>query len=193
MPKVVFVNEHRVVDVPAGRSVWDAAREAGVTLDVHRFQGGYSCGGHGVCRACLCWVEEGEAGAAGPRSWLERLRGLRGWRRLACRARVNGPLKVYSVPAAAERVNVARPIAPPPSPVADPSAPRKPEDAASTAAHLYGHPAAVGRGGEPSAPVPPAAPSHPNAARPVPTAPPPPLDSTEGTPSKPPPGDPPAS
>lgn len=191
MPKVVFVNEHRVVDVPAGRSVWEAAREAGVAIDVHRFQGGFSCGGHGVCRACLCWVEEGEPGAAGPRSLMERMRGLRGWRRLACRAQVNGPLKVYSVPAAAERVNVPRSIAPPPSPVADPSAPRKPADAASTAEHLYGHPSAVGRGG---APVPPPAPSHPNAARPLTTAPPPPLDPAETSPSKPPgPDEPPAT
>jgi uncharacterized 2Fe-2S/4Fe-4S cluster protein (DUF4445 family) len=146
VPKVVFVNEHRVVEAPAGKTVWEVAREAGVSLDVHRFQGAFSCGGRGLCRACLCWVEEATPGAAGDRSLVERLRGLRGWRRLACRARVQGDLKVYSIPAASDRVNVTRTIAEPPSPVADPGAPRKPADAASTAEHLYGHPSAVGRG-----------------------------------------------
>jgi ferredoxin len=146
VPKVVFVNEHRIVEAAAGSRVSDVAREAGVALDVARFQGALSCGGYGVCKACLCWVEESAPGAAGPRSWVERLRGLRGWRRLACRARVVGDLKVYSIPAAANRVGQERTIAAVPSPVADPSAPRKPDDAASTAAHVHGHPSAVGRG-----------------------------------------------
>jgi ferredoxin len=146
VPKVTFVNEHRIVEAAAGSRVLDVAREAGVALDVARFRGALSCGGHGVCRACLCWVEEGAPGAAGPRSWMERLRGLRGWRRLACRARVVGDLNVYSIPAAANRVGQPRLIAEVPSPVLDPSAPRKPDDAASTAAHVHGHPSAVGRG-----------------------------------------------
>ena len=172
MPRVVFVNEHRVVEAAAGSRVRDVARAAGVALDVNRFQGGISCGGHGICRACLCWVEESAPGAAGPRTWIERLRGLTGWRRLGCRAKVIADLKVYSVPAAANRVGQARVIAPPPSPVADPGAPRKPDDAASTAAHVHGHPAAVGRGLA-RAEVPPAPSSHANAARPLSTLPPP--------------------
>jgi uncharacterized 2Fe-2S/4Fe-4S cluster protein (DUF4445 family) len=146
VPKVTFVNEHRIVEAEAGATVRDVAREAGVAIDVARFRGGLSCGGVGVCRACLCWVEESAPGAAGPRGWIERLRGLRGWRRLACRAKVLGDLKVYSLPAAANRVGTTRPIGPVPSPVLDPSAPRKPDDAASTAAHVHGHPSAVGRG-----------------------------------------------
>jgi ferredoxin len=171
MPKVVFVNEHRIVEAAAGSRVRDVAREADVALDVARFRGGVSCGGLGLCRACLCWVEESAPGAAGPRTWIERLRGLRGWRRLACRARVLGDLKVYSIPAAADRVGRPRVIASVPSPVADLTAPRKPDDAASTAAHVHGHPSAVGRGAPVEIPAPP--PSHANAARPMPTAPPP--------------------
>jgi hypothetical protein len=118
-------------------------------------------------------VEEGAPGAAGPRNWIERLRGLRGWRRLACRARVMGDLKVYSIPAAANRVGGARVIASVPSPVNDPSAPRKPDDAASTAAHVHGHPSAVGRGAAPEPAIPAPPPSRANAARVISTVPPP--------------------
>ncbi len=147
MSKVTFVNEHRVVDAAPGASVRAAAKEAGVALDVARFQGALSCGGLGICRACRCWGEESAPGAGGPRTWVERLRGLNGWRRLACRTRVTADVKVYSIPAAANRVAQPRSIAAVPSPVHDPSAPRKPNDAASTAAHVHGHPSAVGRGG----------------------------------------------
>jgi hypothetical protein len=164
VPRVVFVNEHRVVDAELGKSVRDVAREAGVALG----------------RAGLVWVEEGAPGAAGPRAWMERVRGLRGWRRLASRARVLGDLKVYSSPAGASRVGRARVIAGVPSPVIDPTAPRKPDDAASTAAHVHGHPSAVGRGLAPVAteiPAPP--PSRANAARPISTVPPPPNDERE--------------
>jgi ferredoxin len=183
VPKVVFVNEHRIVEAAAGSRVRDVAREAGVAIDAKRFRGVVSCGGLGVCRACLCWVEESAPGAAGPRSLIERLRGLRGWRRLGCRAKVLGDLKVYSVPAAANRVGQPRLIAPPPSPVRDPAAPRKPDDAASTAAHIHGHPSAVGRGLGPAIgknEVPPPPPSHANAARPISTAPPPADDDEPG-------------
>lgn len=181
MPRVVFVNEHRVVDAELGKSVRDVARDAGVAIDVSRFRGALSCGGHGVCRACLVWVEEVTPGAAGPRSLVERLRGLRGWRRLACRARVLGDLKVYSIPAAATRVGKPRTIASVPSPVLDPSARRKPDDAASTAVHVHGHPSAVGRGVTPMPPeIPPPPPSRANAARPISTAPPPADESEDG-------------
>jgi len=179
VPKVLFVNEHRSVEIAVGTSVRDAAREAGVSLDTARFRGGLSCGGLGICRACLCWVEPSAPEAVGERMFFERLRGLTGWRRLACRAQVRGDLKVYSLPAADDRVGKARAIEAPPSPVADPAARRKPDDAASTAAHVHGHPSAIGRGGA-AREVPPPSPSRPNAARPMPTAPPPAIESDSG-------------
>ncbi len=146
MPKVLFVNECRAVDARAGQSVREVAREAGVALDAHRFRGAVSCGGRGLCRACLCWIEESAPGAAGPRAWMERVRGLRGWRRLACRARVLGDLQVYSLPAAANRGGAPRVIADPPRPTVDATVRAKPDDAASTARFVHGHPSAIGRG-----------------------------------------------
>jgi ferredoxin len=146
VPKITFVNEHLTVDVEPGKNVRDVARANGVALDVNRFRGTFNCGGRGVCTACVCWVEEGAPGAAGPRSWLEKVRGLTGWRRLACRTSVQGDVRVFTMPAAGNRVAMPRSIAPPPSPTTDESAPRKPIDAASTAEHIHGHPSKVGRG-----------------------------------------------
>ena len=146
MPRITFVNEHLTVDAEPGSSVASLARREGVALDVNRFRGTFNCGGRGVCSACLCWVEESTPGAAGPRSLLEKLRGLGGWRRLACRTRLTGDVRVFTLPAAGNRVGVPRAIAPAPTPTTDPSAARKANDAASTAEHIHGHPSMVGRG-----------------------------------------------
>ena len=146
MPRITFVNEHLTVDAEPGSSVASLARREGVALDVNRFRGTFNCGGRGVCSACLCWVEESTPGAAGPRSLFEKLRGLGGWRRLACRTRLTGDVRVFTLPAAGNRVGVPRAIAPAPTPTTDPSAARKANDAASTAEHIHGHPSMVGRG-----------------------------------------------
>src|SRR5580658_6664785 len=98
MPKVTFVNEARVVEADKGSNVRDVALECGIDVDNGEDFRGVSCGGHGRCMACLCWVEEGTPGAAGPRTFMERLRALRGWRRLACRTRLSGDVKVYTMP-----------------------------------------------------------------------------------------------
>ncbi len=172
MPTITFVNEHRSVEVPSGESVYAAARASGVALDVSRFRGTFECGGRGLCRACVCWVEESAPGVAGARSFLEKLRGLVGWRRLACRTRLTGDVRVFTMPAAGNRVGVARPIAAAPTPTTDASAPRKPIDAASTAEHVHGHPSMIGRGAAPepaaaaivAAPVEPARPDAPGGA-----------------------------
>jgi ferredoxin len=146
MPKITFVNEHRIVEVDKGRSVRDVALELGIDLNVSPFYG-VDCGGHGLCATCMCWVDEGAVpGAAGPKSFMERLRQVRGWRRLACCTKIEGDLKVFSFPGGDERVRKQRPVSPPPSPVKDPTAARKPLDAASTTAFPYGYPSAVGSG-----------------------------------------------
>ena len=77
---------------------------------------------------------------------MERLRALTGWKRLACRTRLEGDVKVFTMPGAHERTRRQRPVSPPPRPTDDPTAARKPDDASSGAAFLYGHPAAVASG-----------------------------------------------
>ncbi len=164
MPKVTFVNEHRVVEVDAGRTVHEVAREAGIVLGRQ------------------CFLEPSAPDAVTARTWIESLRGARGTRRLPSLARVLGDVKVYSMPAASSRVRVDRAIDAPPMPTIDPGAARKPDDAASTAAHVYGHPTAIGRSEvvfeKPH--VPEAPPSRPNAARPASAYPPPPSDEDDG-------------
>lgn len=145
MPKVTFVNEHRIVEVESGRNVREVALELGIDLDVEGFAA-INCGGHGLCTTCLCWIDESVPGAAGPRSFMERMRSLHGWRRLACCTKVAGDVKVFSMPGGDERVRKQRPVSPPPSPVKDPSARRKPIDEASTTAFPHGHPSRVASG-----------------------------------------------
>jgi ferredoxin len=145
MPKITFVNEHRIVEVDKGRSVRDVALECGIDLNVSPFCG-VDCGGHGMCATCMCWVDESTPGAAGPKSFMERLRALRGWRRLACCTKIEGDLKVWSFPGGDERTRKQRPVSPPPNPVKDPLAARKPLDASSSTAYPYGYPSAVGSG-----------------------------------------------
>jgi ferredoxin len=145
MPKITFVNEHRIVEVDKGRSVRDVALELGIDLNVSPFYG-VSCGGNGLCATCMCWVDESAPGAAGPKSFMERLRAVRGWRRLACCTKIEGDLKVWSFPGGDERTRKQRPVSPPPSPVKDPTAARAPISPASSTAFPYGHPSAVGSG-----------------------------------------------
>jgi ferredoxin len=145
MPKITFVNEHRIAEVEEGRSVRDVARELGIDLNVSPFYG-LSCGGNGLCATCMCWIDESTPGAAGPKSFMERIRALRGWRRLACRTKIAGDLKVWTFPGGDERTRKQRPISPPPRPTSDPSAARKPINESSSTAFPYGHPAAVASG-----------------------------------------------
>jgi ferredoxin len=117
-------------------------------IEVHRSPfAGVACGAWGLCGTCQVWVREMAKGAASRRSLREWFHGMTGQRRLACQVRVAGDLEVYTMAATADRVGQARPIAPPPSPSVDPTAPRKPLDEAGTAAFPLGHPSALGSGG----------------------------------------------
>jgi ferredoxin len=146
MPKVTFVNEARIVEVDKGRNIRDVALECGIDVNNAEDFLGVNCRGRGFCTSCLCWVEESTPGAAGPRSFMERLRALTGWKRLACRTRLDGDVKVFTMPGAHDRARRQRPVSPPPRPTVDPTAARKPIDAASTTAFPYGHPSAVASG-----------------------------------------------
>ena len=51
MPKVVFVNEHRIVEVPKGKNLKTLALELGI--NPHReFFKGVNCGYLGLCSTC---------------------------------------------------------------------------------------------------------------------------------------------
>jgi hypothetical protein len=138
MPKVTFVNEHRTVETSPGRLLSDIAAELGIAVCREAFRG-TGIGDY------TCWVK-GEPGATSPPTFLEKLLGARGQRRLANRTRVLGDVQVWTQAGPGNRLRAPRPIAPPPSPATDPEAPRKPIDASGSAAFPYGDPRAVGHG-----------------------------------------------
>jgi ferredoxin len=80
-------------EVPTGSTILEAALEQGIELD-------HGCG-VGVCGACACEVYEGldHVGATDPieQDALERY-DLNPPIRLACRARLTGPVKLRSLP-----------------------------------------------------------------------------------------------
>ncbi|WP_437589390.1 hypothetical protein [Sorangium sp. So ce1000] len=138
MPKVTFINEHRTVETAPGRLLSDIAAELGIAVCREAFRG-TGIGDY------TCWVK-GEPGATSPPTFLEKLLGARGQRRLANRTRVLGDVQVWTQAGPGNRLRAPRPIAPPPSPATDPEAPRKPIDASGSAAFPYGDPRAVGHG-----------------------------------------------
>jgi ferredoxin len=145
MPRVVFVNEHRIVEVPHGKNLKALALELGINPHRESFLG-LNCGYLGLCSSCQVWLKEIAPGAVTPRNLREKIAGTRGQRRLACQVRVLGDVEITTMPGGDSRLRAPRPIAPPPQPTVDPVAARKPIDAAPTAEFLYGHPAAVGSG-----------------------------------------------
>jgi ferredoxin len=145
MPKVVFVNEHRIVEVPKGKNLKTLALELGI--NPHReFFKGVNCGYLGLCSTCQVWVKEESPGNASRRNLREAIAGMRGQRRLACQVRIEGDVEITTFAGGDGRLRAPRPIAPPPRPTVDPTAKRKPIDAASTAEFTLGHPSAVGTG-----------------------------------------------
>ncbi|WP_437599360.1 hypothetical protein [Sorangium sp. So ce590] len=138
MPRVTFVNEHRTVEAEPGRLLSDIAAELGIAVCRETFRG-TGIGDY------TCWVK-GEPGATSPLTFLEKLLGARGQRRMANRTRVLGDVQVWTQAGPGNRLRTPRPIAPPPSPATDPEAPRKPIDASGSAAFPYGDPRAVGHG-----------------------------------------------
>jgi hypothetical protein len=145
MPKVTFVNEHRTVEVAAGRKISDIAAELGIAVCREAFRG-TGIGDWSV------YVKAAE-GALSPPTLLEKLDRVKGMRRLANRTRVLGDAEIWTAGGLPDRLRSPRPVAPPPNATLDPSAPRKPIDAAGTAAFPYGHPSAVGKGQREAIPV----------------------------------------
>lgn len=145
MPKVTFVNEHRTVEVAAGRKISDVAAELGIAVCREAFRGT----GIGDWTVYV----KGADGALTPPTTLEKLFGIKGWRRLANRTKILGDVEVWTAGGLPDRLRSPRPVSPPPNPSKDPAAPRKPIDAAGTAAFPLGHPQAVGQGKREAIPV----------------------------------------
>lgn len=139
MPKVTFVNEHRIVEVEPGRKISDVAAELGIAVCREHFGGSTFGGDYTV------WVK-GPAGCVSPPGFWEKLRGVRGWKRYADKARILGDVEIYTQGGLSDRLRAPRPVAPAPTPKTDPTAARLPVNAAGTAAYPYGNPKAVGKG-----------------------------------------------
>ena len=138
MPKVTFVNEHRIVEVDSGRKISDVAAELGIAVCRETFAG-TGIGNYAV------WVK-GADGALSPPTLWEKFRGIRGIKRFANSALILGDVEVFTQGGLANRLRAPRPIAPAPTPKTDPTAKRLPIDASGTAAYPYGNPKAVGKG-----------------------------------------------
>ncbi len=106
MPKVLFATEGRSVNVPEGTLLIDAARRAGVCL-YSGLRKLLNCRGHGRCGGCKVTVIEGSEQLTHPSRrelrTLTRGQPLPGRRkqegrtvRLACQARVLGPVVIHS-------------------------------------------------------------------------------------------------
>jgi ferredoxin len=145
MPKVAFVNEHRIVEVARGKNLKALAIELGLNPHRESFRG-LNCGYLGLCGVCQLWVRPAAEGAVTPPNFRERMAGMRGERRLACQVRILGDVAVTTMAGGDDRLRAPRPIAPPPRPTVDATAKRKVPDAAPTAQYIYGDPSAVGTG-----------------------------------------------
>lgn len=141
MPKVLFVNEHREVEVEAGRKISEVAADLGISVCRQHFAGV-------LFGDWTVWID-GPAGCVSPPTLFEKIyKRVRGWRRMANRTRILGDCKIFTQQGLGSRTKVPRPVAPVPVPAEDPHAERfdHHNDAAGTAWNPYGHPKAVGTG-----------------------------------------------
>src|SRR5687767_523355 len=100
MPKVVFVNEKKEIEVPAGANLREEARKADIQLykGLHRY---VNCLGHGLCGSCHVLVKKGMENLS-HKGTLERFTlatapttslaivGHENEMRLSCQVKVNG-------------------------------------------------------------------------------------------------------
>jgi hypothetical protein len=141
MPKVMFVNEHRQVEVAAGKLVSEVARALGIKLCRAQFPG-VPIGDWTV------WIE-GDAGCVSPPRWFERVvKRCEGRRRMANRTRILGDCQVVTQQGLGCVPATTSTLAPLPTPTTDPDAARFDHERspAGTAWNPYGHPRAVGQG-----------------------------------------------
>ena len=91
MPKLTFLPQGRIIEIPEGMDVLSAALEHGIAID-------HACGGHCACSTCHIYVEEGQENASPSteeeQDQLDMAKALRLNSRLACQTKVRGDLKV---------------------------------------------------------------------------------------------------
>ena len=140
MPKIMFVNEHREVEVESGRLISEIATELGIITCRVTFMN-TGIGDYTV------WVD-GDGGCVSKPTWYERIiKRCTGQRRMANRTRVLGDCKIWTQQGMASRARVPRPIAPAARAGEDGSERFDHEnDAAGTTWNPYGHPHAVASG-----------------------------------------------
>ncbi|MER3417309.1 MAG: ferredoxin [Gemmataceae bacterium] len=105
MPKVVFVNEKKEIEVPVGANLREEALRAGIPLyrGIHRL---VNCRGKGLCGTCRVYVRKGMEHLS-PKRLLERIRlammpfaniGHENEVRLACQCQVLGDCEIVTRP-----------------------------------------------------------------------------------------------
>ncbi len=108
MPKVVFVNEKKEIEVPAGANLRQAAMEAGIPVykGLDRY---LNCRGLGLCGTCRVLVTQGMENLS-PKTIKERINfnlhplgmfaaiGHEDQIRLSCQVRVQGDCSVQTQP-----------------------------------------------------------------------------------------------
>jgi ferredoxin len=104
MPKVVFVNEKREIDVSEGANLRQEARKADIQLykGPHRL---LNCRGLGLCGSCQVLVKKGMENLS-PKQWRERIKlgtmlsavGHEDEMRLACQTEVKGDCTIITRP-----------------------------------------------------------------------------------------------
>jgi ferredoxin len=109
MPKVMFVNEKKEIEVPAGSNLRTEAKKAGLPIykGIDRY---VNCMGFGFCGTCRVLVKSGMENLS-PKSLMEKLNlnlhpitmfaaiGHENEIRLACQVTVNGDCTIETTPA----------------------------------------------------------------------------------------------
>ena len=88
MPKVTFVNEHRIIECEKGRLVSDVAAELGIAVCRESFRG-TGIGGYSI------WAK-GEPGCVSEVGFWEKLGGASGMRRMANRTKIVGDESIWT-------------------------------------------------------------------------------------------------
>lgn len=87
MPKVTFLPDGNTIEVPAGRSILEAAQSA-------HAQVGHACGGNCACSTCHVYVQQGYATLSDidedEEDILDKAFDVKPTSRLACQAKVGG-------------------------------------------------------------------------------------------------------
>ena len=105
MPKVVFVNEKKEIEVPAGANLREEAKKAGINVywGLSKY---LNCFGHGTCGTCKVLITKGMENLS-PKTRMERFTlwrmlssiGVEEEMRLSCQVQVNGDCTIETQPA----------------------------------------------------------------------------------------------